>query len=366
MWYNKDIVRIITRYLYAIINKFLFLILLTAVPLLALSQKTNTCAENLKNAQSLFDKGQVEQVPSMLHNCLKSGFKREEELAAYKLIIQSYLFEDKLEQADSTMLAFLKKNPEYQLSPTDHSSFVFLYNTFTVKPVVQISFHFGTNIPFVTFINPVTVSSEHGKSTYFTRALNLYTSLEAKFAINSKLELNIEGGFFSQISFSNVEKFRGLGNTLYKETRYEETQQRIEIPLTATYNIIKTGRFTTYARAGIGAALDIASSAQVSEVSLDINNFETHTGPDVVRNRSRRFIDLFAQVGAGIKFKTPGGYMNLEVRSNFGMLNQAVRAGSSPETLRWDYSYVDDDFRLNNMNINIGYTQIFYKPSKRK
>jgi hypothetical protein len=107
---------------------FTFLFFLTAVSLY--SQEAGTCAEKLKTAQSLFSKGQVEQIPSLLKDCLQSGFKKEEALAAYKLLIQTFLLNDKLDQADSTMYEFLKKNPEYQLSPTDHSSFVYLFNKF--------------------------------------------------------------------------------------------------------------------------------------------------------------------------------------------------------------------------------------------
>ena len=110
-----------------------YIVLLSFLPISVYSQESGSCAENLKNAQSLFDKGQVVQVPSILQECMKSGFNREESLAAYRLLIQSYLFEDRLEQADSVMLEFLKKNPEYKISPTDHSSFVHLFNNFKSK-----------------------------------------------------------------------------------------------------------------------------------------------------------------------------------------------------------------------------------------
>src|SRR4030042_1180183 len=119
-----------TRYSNTFLLRFFLIVLFSSVPLLVLPQETSTCAENLKNAQTLFDNGQVQQVPEMLQESLRSGFKQEEELAAYKLIIQTFLFQDKNELADSAMLAFLKKYPEYQLSPTDHSSFVHLYNNF--------------------------------------------------------------------------------------------------------------------------------------------------------------------------------------------------------------------------------------------
>jgi len=34
--------------------------------------------------------------------------------------------------------------------------------------------------------------------------------------------------------------------------------------------------------------------------------------------------------------------------------------------LGYHYFYEDDDFHVNSLNFSIGYTQIFYKPSKRK
>lgn len=344
------------------IFKWLLAALICFIPLTIFAQESTTCAENLKTAQSLFDKGQVDQVPSMLRDCMKSGFKREEELAAYKLLIQSFLFEDKVEQADSAMMAFLKENPEYQLSPTDHSSFVYLFNTYNVRPVVQFTLHLGTNMPFLTFIEDKTLASEPKGTRYSSTALNLFTSLEAKFAIGKKLELNIEG-CFSQSKFNNLEEFMGFGLI-----DYTETQSRIEIPVTATYNIAKVGKITPYIRAGGGAALDLKSSAKAKVIPNDPMNQETVTGPDIARNKSRIFMDIFAQAGAGIKYKTNGGFINLEFRSNFGFLNQAVRDVSTDDyqTLRSRYYYLDDDFNLNNLNFSLGYTQIFYKPSKRK
>src|SRR5512133_3048301 len=135
-----------------LIRSHLLLILLAIMPVSGMAQEAGSCAEKLQTAQNLFDRGQVEQVAGLLQECLKSGVTREESLTAYKLIIQTYLFEDELEKADSAMLDFLKRNPEYELSETDHSSFVHLFNTFQVKPVVQISLHFGSNLPFTTFV----------------------------------------------------------------------------------------------------------------------------------------------------------------------------------------------------------------------
>ncbi len=345
--------------------------LLILLPSTVISQEAKTtCAENLSNALALFDRGQVEQVPDILYNCMKSGFTREEQLTAYKLLIQSYLIEDKLVLADSTMLEFLKKNPEYELSPTDHSSFVFLYNNFKVEPVIQVSVHLGTNLPFITFIDPHSALGKPGPSSYNSIALNLYGSLEAKFKLSKKLELNIETGY-SQVKFTNVEEILGLDDTPFGITTYIETQQRIELPLTATYDFKSFGKFTLYGRFGLGSALTLAATANAEHKPSYLRGGGVNrTGKDVSRIDSRIKMDLFTQAGAGIKLKTRGGYIIAELRSNTGFMNQTVRgsekAAGVVEELDNFYFYADDDFNVNTLNFTVGYTQIFYKPSKRK
>ncbi len=326
------------------------------------SQEAGSCAEKLKNAQTLFQEGHVEMVPSMISECMKSGFNREESLAAYKVLIQSYLLEEKLEMADSTMMAFLKINPEYKISPTDHSSFVNLFNEFKVKPVVQIALHVGTNKPFLTFVDQKFTSGDPGKKVYSTKAINLFASLEAKFELTKRLDLNFEAGY-SQLAFTSVEDYLG-----FARSNYTETQKRIEIPLSGTYNFRSFGKFTPYARLGVGAAVLLSSSAKVSFDPTDINNPDKQAGPDIDRKASRIFIEIFGQIGGGLKFKTRGGYLTGEIRSNVGFLNQTIRGGdpATEADLSDTYKYVDDDFHLNSLNFSIGYTRIFYKPSKRK
>jgi hypothetical protein len=349
-----------------LLHYFVLLLILSAR---GYSQDAGSCAEKLKTAQSLFDKGQVDQVPSMLYECMKSGFNREESLSAYKLLIQAYLFEEKLELADSTMLTFLKKNPEYKISPTDHSSFVNLYNNFIVKPVVQLTFHILTNVPFITFINTFNVSGMPGSSKYSVKLINLFASGEAKFELTKKIELNFELGY-SQLAFSNVKSFNNLDNISIYNSNTTETHKRIEIPVSLTYNFKNFGKFTPYGRFGFGTAFSLGSSVKVSAIAVDRNNTINHTGPDISRKDSRISMDLFSQIGGGLKYKIKGGYFIAELRTNLGFLNQTVRGKAVAEVpeqeLRVNFYNADDDFHLNALNFTLGYTRIFYKPSKRK
>ena len=324
------------------------------------AQETSTCAEKLKTAQSYFQKGQVELIPSLLKDCLKSGFKKEEELTAYKLLIQTYLLSDKLGLADSTMMEFLKKNPEYVLSPTDHSSFVYLYNNFQVKPVVQIGIHAGTNIPFLTFVSANPTIGEQVKTKFSRNIINLFISVESKFKINEKLEVGLEAGF-SQLKFANKT------TAGFTSITYTESQQRIEVPVSATYAFTSFGKFTAYGRLGAGAAFTLGVTSTDSYNPTDDNNkINSRTGEDLKRKDSRTSIDYFGQLGAGIKYKIPKGFLFAELRSNFGIAEQNVPGGSTVSTLEWYYLGGAPTFRINAVNINIGYSHIFYKPTKRK
>ena len=341
--------------------------ILTAIilfsPLNLDAQEAGSCAEKLQTAQSMFDRGQVDQVAGLLKDCLKSGFNREESLLAYKLIIQTYLFEDQLDKADSAMLDFLRRNPEYKLSETDHSSFVHLYNTFQVDPLVQISLRLGTNLPFTTFVSLKPVDDSAPDAQYSAGALNFYGGAEAKFRLTSRFDINVEGAF-SMITFSKKDKIMDIGTA-----HYNERQSRIEVPVSVSYNIKTFGLFTPYVRLGAGPAFLISSVATASFSKADVNGQDI-SGPDINRKDARIALDIFGLAGAGFKVKTRGGYFFTEVRSNMGVFNQTKREDVLSETHSSSelngYHQADDDFNINTLNFSIGYTQIFYKPFKKQ
>ena len=84
------------------------------------------------------------------------------------------------------------------------------------------------------------------------------------------------------------------------------------------------------------------------------------------RKDSRVGVDFFAQAGAGLKFKISKGFLFFELRSNFGIMEQNKPGGQTVPVLEYYYKYGDPNFRINAVNINVGYSHIFYKPTKRK
>lgn len=329
------------------------------ISLPAASQTTGTCADKLRDAQLLFAKGQVEQIPSLLTGCLKAGFKKEEEMAAYKLLIQAYLLNDKIDQADSTMLAFLKKNPEYQPGSADHSSFTYQFKRFSSEPFLKLGVHAGTSIPFLSSVDQNLTAGEPGRSVFNTNAANSMLSAEARFMIKEKLELCVEAGY-SRLSFSNKVDYMNFG-----VINYSEVQNRIELPVTVLYELKSAGRFAPYLRAGAGIAFNLRTSADISLEMTDRNNPGDRTGETLARTDSRAPVDLFIQAGAGVSYKIPHGSLFAELRSNLGIIGQNKPGGATVDILEYYYLWSDPGFRINSVCLNAGYIYVFYKPSKR-
>ncbi len=326
----------------------------------AFSQDQPTCAEKLQTAQTLFERGQVEQVSVLIRECLESGFNREESLEAYKLIIQTFLFNEKFEQADSAMFAFLRKYPEYEVSPTDHSSFVGLFNNFSSKVVIQFSLHIGTNMPFVFISKEESLFGVPGVKKYTSKAANFFVSLEAKYKLTDKIELNAEAGY-SQFAFSNSEK------VTFAQGKFKEVHRRIELPLTVTYDLFRWGNFIPYARLGAGPALNI-NSYGIGEFDPNDKNNPFRRTSENIKDLPRIIVDVSALAGAGMKYKVREGFICAEIRSNIGLLNQYKSKPFSGENLEKEFFYMlaEDYFKLNTLNFSLGYTRIFYKPVRRE
>jgi hypothetical protein len=332
------------------------------------AQVAGSCAEKLKSAQSSFAKGQTLVVPSLLNQCLSSGkFKKEEELAAYKLLIQTYLLNDKLEQADSAMLAFLTSNPEYKTSPTDHSSFVYLYNNYNVKPILLLSFRIGTSLPFLTFIDEHPIPGEPSESKYGSNAANLFFSFEAKYRFTDRIEAGFGLGY-SQLKFSNdVITYNTIDGIAYKvaDIAYNESQQRIEVPVFATYDLTGGRKLTPYLRAGMGVSFNLSANADAVTTFVTGSKQSPRTGETLKRRDSRAPVNVFAQTGIGIKYKIPRGFLFAEAGSNLGITQENRPGGKTVDQLQGNYFWSDPGFRLNSVTMNAGITIIFYKPSKK-
>lgn len=314
------------------------------------------CAVNLRNAEELFGAGRVEEVPALLESCLESGFTAAEELAAYKLIIRSYLFDDKTDMAEAMMLEFLKKNPEYEVSPTDNTDFVYLFNKFRVRPVIQLGLKAGINYTYILGKDDLSLSGQAAGTDYKNENFTIALGGLVKYKISNLLEAGIDLDY-SEASFTNREEFLS-----YAIVSYSEKQRRLESSLNIYYEPRDFNGFIPYLKGGAGMAYNIATTASSTLYNSDVNNPFERAGPEVARLDSRNRVDIFLVAGLGCKYKLPSGYVFFDMDTRAGLMNQSIPGMPADQELY--YYFTDDRFRLNVMRVSLGYIFIIYKPER--
>ena len=86
----------------------------------------------------------------------------------------------------------------------------------------------------------------------------------------------------------------------------------------------------------------------------------------------RKDINFWALAGGGLKYKIPNGYVILDLRYNIGLTDQndpaynRYASSDDVQDMIFYYYSTDDNFRLNNAIISLGYQRTFYRPKKYK
>ncbi len=340
-----------------LILAFLFISLIS----IESNAQQNNCAFKLEEAESLYEAGIFDSIPSMLRPCIDNGFENEELSRAYKLLILIYLFEDYQEMAELTMNKFLKKFPEYELKANDPVEFAYLHKSYKTIPIYSIGLIGGVNYSFVRVIEPYSLDNTGESSGEYSAAgVGYQVGLQIKRYINEKIELNVDGIY-------TVNKFNYTAKQLDSKIVYDESQTLLSFPITGTYGF-KFKNLDPYLR--LGFSIDYRTKATASiERSFEGGAVirEDLTGPelDIIDDRSK--INFSAVIGGGIKYKTKRGYFMLDLRYNLGFLNNVNKDNryANDEKI-WYYNYVDDDFTLNNLYISLGYVYSFYKTVQSK
>lgn len=207
-----------------------------------------TCTDNLRQAERYFDEGKLDEIPQMIQSCMKDGFTKEEKKNAYKLLIQTYLFNEKPDLADAVMINFLKEFPSYEIAVNDPKEFVNLYKTYRTEPIFKLDIYGGINysLPYVKeLISPGNLNQSaisYGSMLGFNTGIN-YTD---------RIYKNFDGSI--GVSFSNY-------RLNYSDTQYDYTtvtgtftNYYIGFPMAVKYNmtyrgikaILRVGVETTY------------------------------------------------------------------------------------------------------------------------
>jgi tetratricopeptide (TPR) repeat protein len=315
----------------------------------------DACELSLTRAQEEFDAGRFVSVPGILNECLQHNQNREWEQRANLLLAETYLLLQDNEKAEECYLKVLKANPEYVTDEKrDPIDLVYLSKKFTSDPIFSIGGMVGMNASFVRPINDAVIAPQYDREESYSSRLGGQVSVYGDYHYSPKISATLEVNY-SFCSFSH--RTEGMFHAGNYSLEFTEKQSWIGVPLLVKYSDHK-GSLRPYCYGGLGFNFLIADKASLV---LNGNNESPEINYKGVRNSFARTLI----VGAGAKYKWKLKYLFGEVRYSAGLSNMTNSAGRYPD-INTTWPYADDDFRLDNLTISIGYVHPLYNPRKLK
>jgi len=348
----------------------LMLILSLAIPTMAQDE----CEVVLARATEEFNAGHLYGISAMLKDCLDKNQNREWKQRAYLLLAETYLLLEDPIGAEQSYLNVLWANPEYLTDQSrDPIDLVYLSGKFTATPIFLLHAYVGPNISPVRVIHDVRIGGElYTKESYSIKALGWDFGAGVDFNYNDYLSAS------AGLRFS-LTKFNHLTTDLFGVRKdvveFSGRQTWAQIPISIKY-CQSQGKFRRYGYLGFSFNYLLTDKADIDMKNRDSNNDEpggddflsfdkTISNLSMINSRERLNGSLF--VGGGIKYKYKLDYFYIDLRYSLGIKNLVdTEKRFSSVSAGLPYPYVDDDFRLDNLAISIGYIHPLYKPRKLK
>jgi len=320
------------------------------------------CALNLREAQEMYNTGRIEKVYDLLKDCIASGLSKQEKLQAYKLMINACIFDDNFQVAENYMNEFLRKYPEYLPTSADPVEFTNLLEQYDNLPRYSFGISGGintSNVGVIEYYGVHDLNSVKGK--YSPSGLGFQVRIICIKHFGRNFEMGLEPGF------REVKYDHSLTPYPFANVKYNETQGRLDVPLTFSYTGIKSS-LNPYVKTGVitGILLSAKSDTRRSYVNTAGIYYNDIQGPSVNISENRKPVNISLSLGGGIKYKISKGYFFLDVSYNYTLLNEVIKNSRNPgnDDQSWLYFHEDNDFRINYFSLSAGFAYSLYKPKK--
>lgn len=324
------------------------------------AQEQTACAQVLRSARAVYEDGRLHELPALLTTCIERGFSKEEKVEALRLLTLSYIYLGEPAEADKAMLNLLNADQEYKLNKIiEPTEFIALYNTFRTSPVYHIGFLMGGNGSAILLDKSYGVHPLNNATTRYEGGISFQAGITFEYPFNQNFSAVAEGIFSSKVYTKENQLLD------YTELSVTETQNWIELPLMARYNIPLKDNLQLYGNLGGTIGMLLTSNAELLRPRDELRQVE---GPRENLLELRNKINYGATGGGGIKLKLPMSYLMLDVRYNYSfakLINPSGRDFSATNSrLYTKYGHVDDDFRINSIMVSVVYQRLIYKPKK--
>jgi hypothetical protein len=349
------------------------LALISFVRLQAQTTEDLTGAQVLRAARAIYDQGRLHELPVVLETAVKrkgkNQFSESEKIEAYKLLVLTYIYLEEPLKADEKMIELLRTDHFFEISDSDPVEFKSLYKKFRTRPLFRIGLRLGLNRTYASAIKNYYVMAESkGKGAYvpnlaFQGGISFEKDFKKKFVINPELFYSIQS-----FNYSNTEIYIVDSDSLKKAGSADHTitHTKLQLNLLMQYKLA-TSKFFPYIAAGPAIGYLIGSSF---EGKLIMDNKDQITGGSIDNKEKYHPLSLSVIVAGGIRYKVGSIYLSGDVRYQYGLHNVVNGANrykaDTPELneLITSYSYIDNDFSINQFMFNFGLIYPVFSPKK--
>jgi hypothetical protein len=359
------------------ITLFLLLLLLTTG-----GMAQSACQEQLSRARRLYEEGRLEEVEGILESCMHStSMSRPIRREMLALLQEVYIFLDDRSMADSVHLELLRLDPFFRQN-VEIPEVRYLQNSFETYPVATYGLRLGAYLfsrPIIDQHYTAFPDLSVGGVTYKRRNDDQYGwTANADISFNlfrSSIELATGIGLsniYMRRNFTFLNARTLSGEQLPADLSFLERQRWTQIPLLIQVNglprskIIQS-RFIPYLLVGGSWEFMVKHAAQA--IGPEINfpgDVDDRSASIIPTGDQRRRFNFAFLAGLGGKFRFKQSFVLLDVR--YHRLLQNVADGTdrfANERLLNTFNYVDNDFKLYSLNINVGAGLFLFRSKKR-
>ncbi|MCB0735017.1 MAG: PorT family protein [Bacteroidetes bacterium] len=305
-----------------------------------------TCQEKLIQASNAYDNGDMPLTIKLATDCTVQG-DESERVNAWRLLAMAYLVTSEREKALNAAEQMLKINPKYQPDLLNEpKDFTQLLQEIKVIPAFSLGGGFlfgnnGTNPEAIRFYAP----SEYTK-TYSNKA-GIHFGVSMGYNFNSRHGVSL--GILSKTWKYNV-AYQVFGN----DVSLDETIRTIDLPLMYQYSLLNKNRFSMNVSAGGYGNLLMNSFNDLHLKNNEGGSEIKHYSSTVRRNKLNA--GICGSLGGRLQTQNKRGQWRFDVAYFKGLTNITKTASRyDNQTLIYDFFYLDDDLRLNNLGVSISY-----------
>ncbi|HUM46917.1 MAG TPA: porin family protein [Chitinophagales bacterium] len=328
-----------------------FMLLLTVNFAIA---QTDSCITNLKNANTGYDNGDYDNAILIIHTTLKNcPLSKQDQLQARKLLILCYLSIDNLEAADNTAAEIMKIDPHFKPDKfKDDPRLSSLFEKFRPEPTWAAGASGGLNIPVI--VAEKTYSVVHADDATGLADYKSKTGYQFGVHIERRAFKNLWAEL--EVQFRNTGYSHTLDSIQNNTIHYSENLTYFDFPLSLKYYFLP-GRVNPYLQGGV----------DFSFLTRALSTTTRNNEKDLVDRTALRNTAMAGYFGAaGIKYAVNGFGVFADVRyTYFPELVNKEGTRYADDINLYKYYYIDDDFRMDNLQINAGISYVLSYRIKR-